>query len=37
VPDGVYNQLEITFIDQDFNPMVILDSQINMMILLRDV
>ena len=37
VPDGVYNQLEITFIDQDFNPMVILDSQINMMILLRDI
>jgi hypothetical protein len=37
VPDGVYNQLEITFIDQDFNPMIILDSQINMMILLRDV
>jgi hypothetical protein len=37
VPDGVYNQLELTFIDQNFNPMVILDSQINIMILLRDI
>jgi hypothetical protein len=29
IPDGIYNQLELLFIDQDFNPMKILDNQLN--------
>lgn len=37
IPDGSYSQLELTFIDQDFNPMKILDPQVNIMILIRDV
>lgn len=37
IPDGFYSQLELTFIDQDFNPMKILDSQINIILLIRDV
>lgn len=37
IPDGIYNQLELTFIDQDFNQMKILDNQLNITILLRDI
>ncbi len=37
IPDGIYNQLELLFIDQDFNPMKILDNQLNITILIRDV
>jgi hypothetical protein len=37
IPDGTYSQLELQFIDQDFNPMKILDSQINIIILVRDI
>ena len=37
IPDGTYSQLELQFIDQDFNPMKILDSQVNIIILIRDI
>jgi len=37
IPDGIYNQLELTFVDQDFNQMKILDNQLNITILLRDI
>jgi hypothetical protein len=37
VPDGTYSQLELQFIDQDFNPMKILDNQVNINILIRDI
>ena len=35
--DGTYSKLELTFIDQDFNPMKILDNQVNIIILIRDI
>ncbi len=37
IPDGTYSQLELQFIDQDFNPMKILDSQVNITLLIRDI
>lgn len=37
IPDGIYNQLELLFIDQDFNPLKILDNQLNITILIRDI
>ena len=36
IPDGTYSQLELQFIDQDFNIMKILDNQVNIIILIRD-
>lgn len=35
VPDGTYSQLDLTFIDQDYMPMKILDDQLNITLLLR--
>lgn len=35
--DGTYTKLELQFIDQDFNPMKILDNQVNIIILIRDI
>jgi len=35
--DGTYSKLDLTFIDQDFNPMKILDNQVNIIILIRDL
>ena len=35
--DGTYSKMYLTFIDQDFNPMIILDNQINIIILIRDI
>jgi hypothetical protein len=37
IPEGTYSQLELQFIDQDFNQMKILDSQVNIIILIRDI
>ena len=37
IPEGTYSQLELQFIDQDFNQMNIIDSQVNIIILLRDI
>jgi hypothetical protein len=37
IPEGTYSQLELQFIDQDFNKMKILDSQVNIIILIRDI
>lgn len=37
IKDGGYNELELTFVDQDFESMEILDPQVNIMILIRDV
>ena len=37
VPDGTYTQIELQFIDQDFNTMVILDNQVHITVLIRDV
>lgn len=37
IPDGTYSQLELQFIDQDFNQMNILDSQVNIIILIHDI
>lgn len=34
--DGTYSKLELTFIDQDFNSIKILDNQVNIIILIRD-
>jgi hypothetical protein len=36
VPDGTYSQLEMSFVDQDFQPLKILDDQVNFIILIRD-
>jgi hypothetical protein len=37
IPEGTYSLLEIQFIDQDFNQMKILDSQLNIIILIREI
>lgn len=37
IPDGTYSQLELQFIDQDFQPMKILDSQVNITVLIREI
>lgn len=37
IPDGTYSQLELQFIDQDFQPMNILDDQVNIIMLIHDV
>lgn len=37
VPNGTYSNLELNFLDQDFQPMKILDSQVNFIILIRDL
>lgn len=36
VPDGTYSQIDLTFIDQDYKPMKILDDQLNITLLLRE-
>lgn len=36
VPDGTYSQIDLTFIDQDYQPMKILDNQLNITLLLRE-
>jgi hypothetical protein len=36
VPDGTYSQLEMSFVDQDFQPVNILDDQVNFIVLIRD-
>jgi len=37
IPDGVYPQLELQFIDENFSSMKILDSQVNIIILIREI
>lgn len=37
IPDGFYSDLQLQFVDQEFNPMLILDNQVNITLLIRDV
>ena len=37
IPEGSYSQLEIQFIDQNYLPMKILDDQINVVLLIREI
>lgn len=37
IPDGTYSRLELQFIDQDFNSMKILDNQVNILVMIRDI
>ena len=36
IPKGTYNELTLNFVDQDFDPVKILDDQVNFIVLIRE-